>query len=219
MRGGQEHRDMCWGDVVLKRADTGRRICNTTNSKQKRVQVETRGISAPWHLNWLKHQTSLKDDPSYYMNDTVMLDPLISLPQIHLHCIYLAINYQNDCIRLFKRMALGQNTLYGLMKNMVKKGGITGDRKLTNHSVRKFMIQKLSDHQLAPTQIAQISGHKNLQSINNYSHLNTRQQEVVNDILLCSLRLRAVTVKLLQHPVLFPSARRLCLPNSWPCQL
>ena len=54
------------------------------------------------------------------------------------------------------------------MKTMAKKAGLNAD-DLTNHSTRKRMIQKLNDHEVPPTHIMQISGHKNVQSLNNYS--------------------------------------------------
>ena len=49
---------------------------------------------------------------------------------------------------------------------MAEKAGIT------NHSARKRMIQKLNDTDIPPTHIMQISGHGNVQSINNYSNVS-----------------------------------------------
>ena len=45
------------------------------------------------------------------------------------------------------------------------------------------MIQKLNDNQVPPTHIMQISGHKNVQSINNYSSLNSRQLQTISTII------------------------------------
>ena len=53
-----------------------------------------------------------------------------------------------------------------------RKAGLEND-KLRNHSARKTMIQTLSESDVPPTQIAQLSGHKSLKSIENYSHLST----------------------------------------------
>ena len=78
----------------------------------------------------------------------------------------------------FKASAKGQNHLYGMLRHMVVPAGIGEDRKLTNHSARKYLIQNV-----APNYIQQGSGHKNIQSINNYSHLNTPQQEAISDVL------------------------------------
>ena len=68
------------------------------------------------------------------------------------------------------------------MKIMVQKAGIENDR-LRNHSGRKTMIQMLSEHDIPPTEIAQLSGHKNLKSIENYSTVSTQQQMHISKVL------------------------------------
>ena len=45
------------------------------------------------------------------------------------------------------------------------------------------MIQTLSENNVPPTQIAQLSGHKNLKSIENYSHLSKKQQMHMSNVL------------------------------------
>ena len=39
------------------------------------------------------------------------------------------------------------------------------------------MIQKLNDSEIPPTHVMQLRGHKNVQSITNYSRLNLNQQK------------------------------------------
>ena len=50
-------------------------------------------------------------------------------------------------------------------------------------SVRKHLVQKLTDEGLPPNQIIQISGHKNVNSLNNYSHLKAEQTKNISSIL------------------------------------
>ena len=50
-------------------------------------------------------------------------------------------------------------------------------------SARKRLMQKLNDQGVPPNQLVQISGHKNLNSLNNYSKLNQHQAMAVSDIL------------------------------------
>jgi len=86
---------------------------------------------------------------------------------------YLAINYTrvaNSSKPWFKAMPMGSNKLNSLVKTMAEKAGLNAEN-LTNHSARKQMIQKLNDHEVPPTHIMQISEHKNIQSLNNYSSL------------------------------------------------
>ena len=47
---------------------------------------------------------------------------------------------------------------------------------MTNHSGRKTMIQTLTNNDIPATDIIQLSGHKNLQSVTNYSVVPEKQQ-------------------------------------------
>ena len=67
------------------------------------------------------------------------------------------------------------------MKTMAGTAGFDEKRRLTNHSARKTMIQKLND--IPPTHIMQLSGHRNLQSVNNYSTVSNEQQKNMSVIL------------------------------------
>ncbi|XP_050413494.1 uncharacterized protein LOC126827957 [Patella vulgata] len=72
----------------------------------------------------------------------------------------------------FKAQPMGINKLYSILKNMKEEAGLTGtDKRITPYSARKHLVQKLNDGGVAPNQIIQISGHKNVNSLNNYSCL------------------------------------------------
>ena len=57
---------------------------------------------------------------------------------------------------------------------MAEKAGLT--TKFTDHSGRKTMMQTLVNQNFPPTDIIQLSGHKNLQSVTHYSTVNESQQ-------------------------------------------
>ena len=42
------------------------------------------------------------------------------------------------------------------------------DKKITNHSVHKTMVQCLVDAKFNPNETAQLSGHKNLKGLDSY---------------------------------------------------
>ena len=94
---------------------------------------------------------------------------------------YIAVNNVTDKC-WFKCNAVGINKLGSLMKEMSRKAGLEND-KLRNHGARKTMIQTLSESDVPPTQIAQLSGHTSLKSIENYSHLSTKQQMHMSNLL------------------------------------
>ena len=60
---------------------------------------------------------------------------------------------------------------------------LSSSNKLSNHSARKYLVQRLSDCSVPPTQIMQITGHKNIQSINNYSKIDEVQHHEISHIL------------------------------------
>ena len=68
------------------------------------------------------------------------------------------------------------------MKTMAQKAGLKNER-LRNHRSRKTMIQTLSENDIPPSHMAQLSGHKNLKSIENYSKVSTKQQMKMSQVL------------------------------------
>jgi hypothetical protein len=81
----------------------------------------------------------------------------------------------------FRKQVIGINKLSCIMKKMKSKANLTEEKKLTNSSSRKYLIQKLRDKNIPPTDIMQISGHKNIQSINSYSNITDKQQQTYSN--------------------------------------
>ena len=79
------------------------------------------------------------------------------------------------------------------MKEMAENAGLENPQ-LRSHSARKTMVQSLSDQGVPPTPIAQLSGHKNLQSIQNYSSLSTKQQQSMSNTLANISNRKAVSL-------------------------
>ena len=77
----------------------------------------------------------------------------------------------------FKEQPMEVNKLNNIMKDMTQAAGISGK---TNYSGRKKLVQKLQHNGVPPNQIIQITGHKNLQSVNNYNSLWEKQVESIS---------------------------------------
>ena len=82
---------------------------------------------------------------------------------------------------------MGVNKLNALLKTMAQKAELDTSN-VSNHSTRKRMIQKLREQNVPPTHIMQVSGHKNVQSIKNFSCLSVQQQRDISNILAVSGR-------------------------------
>ena len=61
------------------------------------------------------------------------------------------------------------------MKTMAQNAGLTG--RLMNHSARKTMITRLVQSNVHPLHVAQLSGHKNLKSLDSYAVASLQQQK------------------------------------------
>ena len=103
-----------------------------------------------------------------------------------------------------KSALMGVNKLNSLMKTMAAKADLS-NKQLTKHSDRKRMMQKLDDSGIPPTHIMQLSGHKNVQSVVNYSTINTEQQRNMSEI-LSSTESKAVQKRTTSHGASFPTA-------------
>ena len=91
---------------------------------------------------------------------------------------YLAVNNctkQESSKLWFKTSAVGQRKLNTLTRKMAEKAGLGANVK--NHSGRKTMIHSLTNSYIPATDIIQLSGHKNLQSVTNYSVVPEKQQK------------------------------------------
>ena len=97
---------------------------------------------------------------------------------------YLAINVveSGSSRPWFKNSPMGVNKLNSLMRIMALKGELH-NTNLTNHSARKRLMQKLVSSDVQPTEIMQITGHQNVQSINNYSSLDESKLKNISSIL------------------------------------
>ena len=69
------------------------------------------------------------------------------------------------------------------MKNVLAASQVQSDKKLVNHSTRKHLVQKLVDSNIPSNEIVQITGHKNINSLNNYSAISDKRQQQISVVL------------------------------------
>ena len=187
LRGCQEHRDMKWGDVELKTTADGLEYLEYNER-----QTKTRTGSQPKDTRTVKPKMfavrgSERDPVLFYRQYASKRPDDMNNKDSP---FYLAINHTRNPASgkpWFKSAPMGVNKLNALLKIMAQKAELDTSN-LSNHSARKRMIQKLSEQNVPPTHIMQVSGHKNVQSINNYSCLSVQQQRDISNILAVSGR-------------------------------
>lgn len=154
MRGGKEHRDLCWGDIQLKRDVSDGETIQYLEYTER--QTKTRKGETPLDVRPVK--------PRMYENENKERCPVQLYKAFaqrrpedcnNADCpFYLAVNNvkeRNEAQAWFKRTAVGVNKLYTIMKTMAVKADLTNKENITNHPARKTMIQKLNDNQVPPT--------------------------------------------------------------------
>ncbi|XP_062579483.1 uncharacterized protein LOC134241461 [Saccostrea cucullata] len=192
LRGHQEHYNLCWGDISLQKNPDGTEYLQHFERQTKtRTGVNTRDtrkvlgkiFSAP-HLNEnnpvevYKKYASLRpqgfsepNDPFYIATRTIPLS-----------------DTRSD--KWFMKQRLGVNKIGKILNNMVEKCPKLSEswKRLTNTSTRKYCVQKLREENIAPTDIMQVTGHKNVNSIINYSEVTIKKQQEMSVLLSTTKR-------------------------------
>ena len=84
----------------------------------------------------------------------------------------------------FKNVRMGINTLSNLMSAMTKEGGINCEgRKITNTSVRKFLVSSLLQNNVPVKKIMSMTGHRNPTTVVHYDKVTNKDTETITDIL------------------------------------
>ena len=184
LRGCDEHRCMKWGDVQLLTDVNGAEYLEYSERQTKtRTGAEPRNVRAVKPKAYSLANGSPDRDRVFVCK--VYSEKRPSSMTESDSPFYLGINHTKNPTEKpwFKASAMGVNKLNSLMKTMADKACFDEMRRLTNHSVRKTMIQKLNDNNIPPTHIMQLSGHRNVQSVNNYSTVSNEQQKNMSLIL------------------------------------
>ena len=190
MRTQEEHYYLQWGDVTLKMDATGAEYLQYNERQTKTRQGDNPRdvrIIAPKAFSTSGRRDDVKDPVSAYKVfagkrpiDMVTEDSPF----------YLGINVVKPGSvhkGWYKCQQMGINKLGSLMKSMFANAGLDdltmSSKNISNHSARKTMIQTLKDNNVPDTNIQQISGHKNIQSINNYNRMSMANQQHISHVL------------------------------------
>ncbi|XP_053379635.1 uncharacterized protein LOC123536945 [Mercenaria mercenaria] len=176
LRGRQDHTNLLWGDIELKVTSSGREYLefNERSTKTRSGQrgayrkvtpkafaTEDENCPVKMYKTYTSHRPSdlLNPDSRFY------LQPLKS-PSGQIW---------------YSHQAVGKTKLGQIMNVLAERGNIEG-RKV-NHSTRKTFAATLIQAGRPPTEVAQLAGWKNVQTVNEYSVPSMNQQEETSDII------------------------------------
>lgn len=186
MRGGREQHTLKWGDIEIHTDEDGDKYLEHSRERQTKTRTGTD------HTNVRKFKPKAWENKDNLQRCPVQAYNIYkdNRPQSMMKAddpFFLSINHVQNRrpeTAWFKSCGMGINHIYGLLKNMrLNCRKIEKDRKITNHSVRKHLMQKCNDLGLPANCTIQISGHKNVGSANNYSKINEKQQKVISTAL------------------------------------
>ena len=176
-RGRDEHSKLKFGDVSLKKEATSERLEFLEWSVEKGSKTRTGESTAVRQFNPKIYATNDKRCPVKHFKAYLQHRPVEMCTDdapFYLACI---INPQSNV--WYKRQAMGPSTLGSIMKNMASEAKIP-KKRITNHSVRKTSISTLKHSNFDPLNIAQLSGHRNLKSLDDYSSASDEQQKAMS---------------------------------------
>ncbi|XP_052762232.1 uncharacterized protein LOC128204867 [Mya arenaria] len=179
MRTGTEIHNPKWGDVSVGLDEgSGREFLQLSTERQ--TKTRTGANARDIRQNQPRAYAVLGDparDPVHLYRTYTDMRPAEMLQESSPFFLSICTSRQGGW---YKKSAMGVNKLYNTMNEMKADAGIDEER-ITPYSARKRMVQKLNDEGVPPNQIVQISGHKNINSLNNYSKLITNQSVEISD--------------------------------------
>jgi len=177
-RGRDEHHRACYGDFHIAKDDQG---CEYVEWQVERGTKTRTGAEGETQraFNPRMYSTGTERCPVALMKKYLSLRPPdFCLPESPL---YLQEASNLTDMLWYKRQPVGKEKLGKFMKTMAKSAGLQGN--ITNHSARKTMCARLISQNVTPTHVAQLSGHKNLKSLDSYTTASTEQQKRMSTIL------------------------------------
>lgn len=180
LRGGTENHNLRWGDIALRANEKGTGYLEFNERITKTRTGQAGSDQRAFRPKQFAHEN--KDDcpVNAYKEYSRHRPQGMCYPDAP---FYLSINYNRtkDSAVWYKNQPLGENSLRGIMKKMAKKANIPGRK--TNHTARKTTCTKLLHAGVEATTIQQLTGHKNVQSVNNYANASAEMQQHMSDIL------------------------------------
>ena len=116
---------------------------------------------------------------------------------------WLAITYNPSNGKFLKNQKIGVKKINGLMKAMFENISNGNGQKYTNHSNRKTLVTTLLGNNIERSDNGQLSGHRNVQSLDSYAATPQETQQRMSSIIskqMCSGFVQSETPHRFQQP-------------------
>ena len=188
-RARDESRKLRWGDVKLQiNAETGNEELVWTAERGSKC----RNGEGPGRPFCLIAQASNNARCPVFFYEAFRSHRLTEMNEQE-SPFYLAINHKrkpSDTV-WYRKAPLGKNSIGKFLKMAAKRTGLQGN--VTNHAVRKTSIGRLLDADVPANYVAQLSGHKNLKSLDSYKSASLLHQRKMSLVLSRSEHVKSTT--------------------------
>lgn len=176
-RGRDESRQLKWRDIELKKDDKDEEYLEYHERTTKTRTGEEAGGSRAFAPKAFKNHSDDKRCPvRAYKEFSARRPDDMKNPDSP---FYLAVNNKrkNDDGKWYMSAPLGKNTIGQFIKKSCGAAGITGRK--TNHSVRKTCVKRALDSGCPREYVAQLTGHKSVNSLENYADADVHIQKAM----------------------------------------
>ena len=100
--------------------------------------------------------------------------------------VYLSVIDKPQTSVWYKKMSMGKNTINNIVKTMKENSplkDVCQDKKLTNHSARKTVVQKLKSSGIPKCEIKNITVHSSKQGLDDYDSRDENEQRIMSNII------------------------------------
>ena len=183
MRGRDEHKKYCFGDFTIQSTSDGRKYIEYTSER------DTKTRSGEHEYDHRTFKPKMWATPECPERCPVIIFEHFIKERPESMCkpgspFYLAINWNNWTTigsKWYKSQPLGINSINKFMKNISSNGELKGRK--TNHSVRKTTVERLCQANVPDSTVIQVTGHRNIKSLNSYKKPSLNQQENISHLL------------------------------------
>ena len=174
LRGRQEHHGMRLEDFRIMKGDDGLEFVEFAEGPTK---TRPGGLNAkPRQFQPKMFQTSGERCPVALFRQYINRRPRnlrASGP------FYLSIKYNSGPgdETWYKVQPMGENKINSMMKNIISlTTPQSSEKRFTNHSARKTLVRKMKKANLERSSIAKVTGHGNIQSLDDYDEADEDEQ-------------------------------------------
>lgn len=184
-----------WGDVTMHTTSDSTRYLELNERQTKTRTGEN--ISDVREVSPRMYECAGERNPLQYYEAYMSRRPAgFSNPEDPFYLSVRTISledYRSE--KWFLMQKVGERKLGTIVKTMKENGQLDQNKRLTNHSSRKYLAKKKRKNNVQGTDIIQISGHKNVASVNNYSVMTDDQHKDISNILSDTVSSTAVAIR------------------------